>query len=283
MTTGVSTAGQRTTDPLKIYYADDPDPEKAGQGLALAPLIYQNLPVSHSLYWMMSPAEQMALTFLLERLRPKVAIEIGSRDGGSLQVTSQLAERVFSLDIDPLVPKRLEGFFPNVEYLIGPSDQTLPPLVDRLQAEDAELSFALVDGDHSSEGVRKDIDNLLRYRPRVPFYIIMHDSFNPECRDGLRRAAWADCPYVHAVELDFVAGVVNPAPTFGGQLWGGLALGVLLPEPRKGRFEIVGRSALTYEASVKAEKARKSIPARALRKLRRILARWINIDPAPVP
>lgn len=269
----VSTTGQRTTDPLKIYYADDPDPEKAGQGLALAPLIFQNLPVNHSLYWMMSPAEQMALSFLLERVRPKVAIEIGSRFGGSLQVIAQLCERVISLDFDPLVPKRLEGLFPNVEYLTGPTDETLPPLIDRLQDEDVELSFALVDGDHSTEGVRKDIDNLLRYRPKVPFYIIMHDSFNPECREGLRRAAWADCPYVHAVELDFVAGTVNSAPTFAGQLWGGLALGVLLPEPRKGRFEIVERSRRTFDVAMNALNSRKSIPARALRKLRRILAR----------
>ena len=275
MSTSTSDISRRATDPLKIYYADDPDPEKAGQGLDLAPLIFQNLPVNHSLYWMMSPAEQMALTFLVERLRPKVAIEIGTRWGGSLQVISQYAERVYSLDFDPTVPKRLEGLFPNVEYLTGPTDQTLPPLVDRLQAEGVELSFALVDGDHTSEGVRKDIDNLLRYRPTVPFYIIMHDSFNPECRDGLRRAGWAASPYVHAVELDFVAGCVNTAPVAVGELWGGLALGVLLPEPRKGRFEIVGRSALTYEASVQAEQARnrKALPARALRKLRRILTR----------
>ena len=161
---------------------------------------------------MMSPAEQMAMLYLLDRLRPKVAIEIGTRFGGSLQIVSQFADRVYSLDIDPEVTRRLEGVFPNVEYITGPSDRTLPPLLERLEAEDAPLSFALVNGDHTSEGVRKDIDNLLRFRPNVPLYIIMHDSFNPICRDGLRRAAWADCPYVHAVELDFVSGVVNPRP-----------------------------------------------------------------------
>ena len=37
-------------------------------------------------YWMMSPAEQAALVFFLEHLRPKVAIEIGTRFGGSLQI-----------------------------------------------------------------------------------------------------------------------------------------------------------------------------------------------------
>jgi hypothetical protein len=76
----------------------------------------------------------------------------------------------------------------------------------------------LVDGDHSAEGVRKDIDHLLRLRPIVPLYVVMHDSFNPGCRRGLREADWAGCPYVHAVELDFVAGSVNPSPAFQGEL-----------------------------------------------------------------
>src|SRR5512135_3720002 len=125
-------------------------------------------------YWMMSPAEQAALVFLLEHLRPKVAIEIGTRFGGSLQVLGQFCDRVYSLDINPEVPQRLDGRFPNVEYLVGPSAQTLPPLIDRLQREGAELSFTLVDGDHSAEEVRKDIDNLLQFRPTVPFYIITH-------------------------------------------------------------------------------------------------------------
>ena len=179
-------------------------------------------------YWMMSPAEQAALVFLLEHLRPKVAIEIGTRFGGSLQVLAQFCDRVYSLDVDPEVPQRLEGKYSNVEYLIGLSDQTLPPLIDRLQREGAELSFALVDGDHSTEGVRRDIDNLLRFRPTIPFYIIMHDSFMPCCRDGLKQANWSANPHIHAVELDFVPGIVNPAPKFRNELCGGLALGILL-------------------------------------------------------
>jgi hypothetical protein len=76
------------------------------------------------------------------------------------------------------------------------------------------LSFALVDGDHSTDGVRKDIDNLLRFRPRIPLYIVMHDSLMPECRAGLEQANWAANPHVHAVELDFVSGIVNPALSF---------------------------------------------------------------------
>jgi hypothetical protein len=269
-----SVVGQAADEELKVFYSNDPDPEKAGQGLAFAPLVFRTLEADHLNYWMMSPSEQMAMIFLMEHLRPKVAIEIGARFGGSLQVLSKYCERAYSLDIDPEVPERLAGRYANVEYLIGPSDQTLPPLVDRLQGERAAVSFVLVDGDHSADGVRKDINNLLRFKPTVPMYIVMHDSFNPECRRGLREADWAGCPYVHAVELDLVAGSVNPSPAFRGQLWGGLALGILKPEPRRGRFEITGRAERTYEYALEAGRRRNrpSLQRRVLNRLRRMVS-----------
>jgi len=124
----------------------------------------------------------------------------------------------------------------------------MPPLLDRLQRDGAELGFALVDGDHSAEGVREDLDNLLRFRPNVPFYIVMHDSFNPHCRLGLRQANWSTNRYVHAVELDFVSGIVHSAPAYRDELWGGLALGILLPFEREGRFEITGSAERTHKA-----------------------------------
>jgi hypothetical protein len=265
---------------LKVDYDDSPNRDEAGNGLTLFPLINQSLGTKKLLDWMMSPSEKVSLIFLLEHLRPKVAIEIGTRFGGSLQVLAQFCDRVYSIDVDPDIPRRLEGKFPNVEYLIGPSDEILPPLIDRLGKEGAELGFALVDGDHSAEGVRKDIDNLLRFRPTVPFYIVMHDSFNPQCRRGLMQACWSANRYVHAVELDFVAGTVNSAPKYRNQLWGGLALGILLPHERQGRFEITGRAERTRKAAMFSPEirfaqftghARRTLPARAAAKAKRML------------
>jgi hypothetical protein len=268
-TQSASRVGGDWNDELKIVYDDDPDQEQAGLGLVAFPLIYEALGQNSLLYWMMSPAEQAAMLFFLEHLRPKVAIEIGTRFGGSLQVLAKYCERVYSLDIDPEVPRRLEGRYSNVEYLIGPSDETLPPLIDRLQRDGAELSFALVDGDHSTNGVRKDIDNLLRFRPKSSFYIIMHDSFMPECRAGLKQANWAANPHIHAVELDFVSGVINPAPKYRNTRCGGLALGILLPSPRRGRFEITARLELTIQAMTAGLNPRRSLLRRAVGK-----AKW---------
>jgi hypothetical protein len=181
-----------------------------------------------------------------------VAVEVGTLWGGSLQVLSRLCGRVYSLDTDPDLPGRLAGRFPNVEYIVGPSQQTLPPLLERLARDGEELSFVLVDGDHSAEGVRADLENLLRYRPVTPLFVIMHDSFNPGCRRGMRSANWAANPYVHGVELDFVPGGVTAFPSDRGQMWGGLALAYLKPQERRGHFEVTARGERTFQTALAA-------------------------------
>jgi hypothetical protein len=133
--------------------------------------------------------------------------------------------------------------------LIGPSGTTLPALVDRLHREAAEVSFVLVDGDHSAKGVCNDINNLLKLRPVVPVHVIMHDCMNPVVRRGLRNANWSACPYVHRVELDFVPGWVSPKPEVMNQLWDGFALAVLEPTPRVGELTISASSQKTFKAA----------------------------------
>jgi hypothetical protein len=67
----------------------------------------------------------------------------------------------------------------------------------------------------------------------------MHDSFNPDCRQGMADASWAASPYVHFVELDFVPGVFQSRPDFFyRQMWGGFALALLLPVERKGHLNM---------------------------------------------
>jgi hypothetical protein len=250
--------GSPAKSDLKVYFSDDPNTEKAGQGLNEAPFIRDVLSQDISNYWAMSPSEQAAFIYLLEHLRPRVAIEIGTRFGGSLQVISKYASKVYSLDVDPTVEQRLSGKFNNVEFIIGSSTVTLPPLIQKLKDEDARLEFVLVDGDHSASGVEADINNILAFMPvNAPLYVIMHDSFNPECRKGLSDAKWKENPHVRAVELDFVPGVVNPSPDYRGQLWGGFALGILLPGKRDSRFDVTGRSQLAFETLSKPSFAHK--------------------------
>jgi len=62
--------------------------EKSNSSQTL-PMLDRILRSDHPLAWQMNPAEQAMMIYLLERLRPKVAIEIGTRFGGSLQVIAQ--------------------------------------------------------------------------------------------------------------------------------------------------------------------------------------------------
>ncbi len=194
----------------------------------------------YPLDWSMSGPERTALVQLLDRTRPPVAIEVGTHHGGSLQVIAPRAGRVYSIDIDPAVANSLEGRFPNVEFRTGDSRTILPMLLREIEARGEELGFVLIDGDHTGPGVLADITAVLRYAPRRPLYVLLHDSFNPPCRAGMLAAAWRDCPHVHEVEIDFVGGVAmrEACPWDGPNLWGGLALALLLPEKRAGGLVI---------------------------------------------
>ena len=183
-----------------------------------------------SLEWQMSRNEKYCLISLLEKIHPDLVIEIGTHKGGSLQVLSKYANKVYSVDRNPNVKKELEHKFNNVEFLNGDSDLLLPELLDREEVK-SRLQFILIDGDHSSNGVRNDINNVLTLVPKRSIFILLHDSFNPECRKGIKSANYQVCKYVHFVEIDFVSGVFNPNKLYR-EMWGGLTLIVMLPEKR---------------------------------------------------
>ena len=91
----------------------------------------------------MSAAEQFVLAGVLERLRPEVALEIGTFQGGSLQVLSRFAGTVFSIDSDPRVQERLAPLFPGVRFHIGPSRDMIPAAFARMRDSGMRLGFAL--------------------------------------------------------------------------------------------------------------------------------------------
>ena len=107
----------------------------------------------YPLRWHMAPAERLSLIALIDALRPNISIEVGTAQGGSLQVLAEYSKRVYALDLEQ--PQGVTPF-PNVEHITGDSHETLPALLARLERFD----FALIDGDHSCNGVRRDIEAL---------------------------------------------------------------------------------------------------------------------------
>lgn len=188
--------------------------------------------------WQMHDSERIALLGVLSKLRPDIAVEVGTFRGGSLSLIRQYARRVFSIDIDPNVASRY-SFMENVTFLTGSSSIVLPQLISELNFSGLSPSFFLIDGDHSSEGVRGDLESLLDYKPSLPTVVMMHDMGNPECRKGALSVNWSRSPHVHSVDLDFVPGrIVEHSGSGSGEVWGGLGIVLMLPETRKSTLMI---------------------------------------------
>lgn len=179
--------------------------------------------------WQMNDSERLALTALLARQKPVCSIEVGTYHGGSLSLIAQYSASVVSIDIDPTVSTRI-GPIPNVHYLVGSSVDLLPRLLREFTRSSVSVEFILIDGDHSSEGIKRDIAAILDYAPLKPLFVLMHDSFNPDCRRGMLECDWSMSPWCHAVEIDFVPGrVVEHNGPSQGELWGGLAMAYFSP------------------------------------------------------
>jgi glycosyltransferase involved in cell wall biosynthesis len=197
--------------------------------------------------WQMNHSERMALTALLMRHKPRCSIEIGTYKGGSLSLISQLSKFVYSLDIDPSIPEKFSQF-QNVTFITGSSIISLPLLLKALDSEKVPVDFILIDGDHSADGVKKDLNSVLAYAPKKPLFVMMHDSGNPECRRGMLEADWKSSPYVQWVDLDFIPGrIIENGSSSQGELWGGLALAYLTPEIRNTSFVINQSANMMYE------------------------------------
>jgi hypothetical protein len=196
--------------------------------------------------WQMNDSERMALIGLLAREQPHCSIEVGTYHGGSLSLISQYSKMVFSIDIDKTIPSRMS--FSNVSFLTGRSTVILPHLLRELDNADTPVGFVLIDGDHSAEGVMGDVACLIGHVPKKPFFVLLHDSFNPECRRGMLSAGWEKSPYCHWVDIDFVPGrmVETPGPSHG-ELWGGLAAAYFLPVMRTGNLQISQTAAQMFQ------------------------------------
>jgi predicted O-methyltransferase YrrM len=128
--------------------------------------------------------------FLVASLAHEGIVEIGRLHGGSTFLLSCANAEVpiWSIDLEPVSDDQLEGWFAqhgvgaNVHLLVGDSHWEEFP-------EIGELDLVFVDGDHSYEGCRADLDSY--FSKLAPGgHVLVHD-----CYDG--------CPVQRAV-LDFV-------------------------------------------------------------------------------
>jgi hypothetical protein len=200
---------------------------------------------------MMTDSERLCLKALLSELRPECAIEIGTYRGGSLEIISKYSKMVYTIDIDPTCRDMLKGRLSNVHFITGSSQETLPPLLAHIQQSNEPLGFMLLDAGNTEKTVRRDIETILKFTPTRPLYILIHSSFNPDCRKAILTADWSSNPYVHLIESDFIGGrfITKEEPKNYRQMWEGFALAILLPEKRKGDVIIHQNEFLMFQTA----------------------------------
>lgn len=185
--------------------------------------------------WQMMECERIALTGLLARVLPQGALEIGVYYGGSLSLAAQFCKHIIAIDIEPAVRNRF-ALPRNAELWVGSSQEMIPRALAQFQKQGIPLEYVLIDAEHSQQGVSRDINLILQYRPAKPMFIVIHDSGNAQCRAGILGANWKSNPHVRVVQCDFVPGqIIEHSIRDGrGEVWGGLALAYLDPQPQSG-------------------------------------------------
>jgi cephalosporin hydroxylase len=170
----------------------------------------------------MSFGERLVLEGLLSQLKPTVAIEIGTHQGGSLRLLAAHSGHVHAFDLYDLVSDK--ETLTTVTFHFGDSKVLVPTTLAVLAASRTPVDFALVDGDHSAEGVRADFENLLASPACRRTVILAHDTMNEDVRTGIEAIGLAERPQVVYVELDFVPGYKFATGSFAGRYFGGLGL-----------------------------------------------------------
>ena len=158
--------------------------------------------------WLMSTREKLGLIGLLHCLKPKKVLELGYHRGGATKWLSELSEQVISVDVNEFVADA-PNLFHNVEAWNCPTHEA----ASRIKKEKLFFDLAIIDADHSRKAVSADINGIIEHSD----IILMHDSFNPDCRKGMLDALKKQDS--HAYYLDFI-----PSVSKNDGLWGGLAI-----------------------------------------------------------
>jgi predicted O-methyltransferase YrrM len=114
----------------------------------------------------------------------KIAVEIGSYDGGCLHAYIKLFEKVISIDLES------RSRLPEVDYIIGDSKKTLTSLKEIIGGKNTKIDFLMIDGDHTYNGVKADFElysKLVRKGGVIAFHDIIDSPLHRElfCRVDL--------------------------------------------------------------------------------------------------
>jgi len=143
--------------------------------------------------------EIKSLLLILDKVKPKVILEIGTARGGTLFLFSNIADEeatLISVDLYQTIEKRILFRYikkgkQKIFLIQGDSHkiETLRKIEGILKGRNVDFLF--IDGDHSYEGVKKDFEMyspLVRKGGIIAFHDIVPDYYT---RYGIKTSSWA--------------------------------------------------------------------------------------------
>jgi hypothetical protein len=230
---------------------------------------FHETPVAAEAHWMMQLGERFAFEGLLSQIKPRVAVEIGTWEGGSLRRIAPHAGHVHAFDIDERSVPHADAL-DNVTLHLGDAAAEVPRVLAELHARGATVDFALVDGLHTYEAVQADARALLAAEACHTTTIVFHDTAHAGVRAGLTDLDLPAHPKVALWLPDFVPGyLVRDDPALSEEIRGrgfnGLGLLVLDPGYRP--------ETTSHEAFVPFSELGPSTPPQARRRYPRLKSR----------
>jgi Methyltransferase domain len=205
--------------------------------------------------WQMTAGERAALEGLLGQMKPSLAVEVGTAEGGSLACIASHAAEVHSFDL--VAPAAEVAALDHVTLHTGDSHALLPAKLQEFALQGRNVDFVLIDGDHSSDGARRDLEDVVRSDAVRRTVIVLHDTANEEVRAGLEAAEIAGLSKVKAIDFDFVPGYLVKAEVFHHQIWGGLGLVLVDDSPQtEAGFHLISDIAYAQPEILAAHRAR---------------------------
>jgi len=171
----------------------------------------------------MTMSERVVLYGLIAGLRPHRCLEVGTFRGGSAMIITAALDDLGQgrlACVDPnaqVLPEHWQSIAHRATLFHGPSPDVLP---QASQSVGGKFDFALIDGDHSTEGVIRDIEGTLPHLEDHA-YLLFHDAHNAEVIEGIDHCVGysgkelTDCGMVSTEKTP------DPAP---GVFWGGLRM-----------------------------------------------------------
>jgi hypothetical protein len=173
--------------------------------------------------WQMALGERAAFEGLVSDLSPRLAVEIGIGQGGTLERLAAHSDEVHAFDLDTSGVEA-PG---NATLHEGPSQDLLGPVLAGFEAQGRSVDFVLIDGDHGADGVRADVETVLGSAAVGHAVVLIHDTMNEHVRAGIEAARPEAYPKVTYFDMDFVPGRMIRTDDWRNELWGGFGLALV--------------------------------------------------------